>query len=659
MDNSLDLIARIVSQTVLAKRRLIEGLIETQRDDGTWPVRYIHDKTSHVWTISQVLGALLLERAYPKFYDKAISSIISQKSGNGWVLDRPSEKCTSIYVTSDVVVSLLFAQRFESVKDSVLLLQQAQRNGGWGCIPEEDEQRVRTSVWALLSLLQAQKMPAFRSTVSTDVIQKGLEWLSAARSLDECGWGYRANQPTGNVTATAWSIYALLKGCASGYKVNVDGLKGSIEWLKTQSKNGQWMGVPEEPSEVYVKGKLVGIHFAAGEGTCLVVKSLIAAAMHGILDSNDSAILEGVNFMLDSCKEVKGFEGNWVIPSSLGGEEPAIWDSTSSIATFHLFEKHILANFDKIANSTTLIHAKEMNAIQEKLTIASQQKRVLSEFVDHVLRSSPRRVGDFLSLKNREAIESLFLQKMISRIEFHYPVTVDRIIAVLERIAVEPSSVNDPIDLAVLAKRLFSDKSLLEARLDHLETIGWITKDKHTAHTAKVDVLADMLSDAELVIFSSALSEEERKIDTLLLKLVGFEKDHVGIGRSHEVDELKLAISQKLKHKGYETNIPDSITKKLGFDLLAEKSSGLKGAWKSTFIACEFCDVPVEANTVLEIGDKLRDAKTASYSINTTIVVCRNGFSSEASTTVSKIEKENKVKIKLVNKDDVDKLDFP
>jgi hypothetical protein len=328
-----------------------------------------------------------------------------------------------------------------------------------------------------------------------------------------------------------------------------------------------WLGVPEEPSEVYVNGKLVGYHYAAGEGTCVVVKSLVAAAMHGILNAHDDAILRGMNYLLDSCRQVEPFKGYWLVPSSLGGEEPAIWDSTSTIATFHLFESYVLRNFDRISSVSTLARAKETDDLREKLTIANQHKQVLEEFVKYTLKSDSRRVGDFLYSRNKEVIESLFLFKIISKMSGAHPVTSDGIKATLARVAMYRSDTNVPIDIAIIAERLYSSNSLLKSRIDDLVTLGWVKKDRRGMCPVKDDVLADIRRDNISVNpFFSVLSEEEKVIDICLSEVLGLTTTPPGIEKRaiKVLEEKHYKIAHESKIRG------------IAFDLIAEKTNYLK-----------------------------------------------------------------------------------
>lgn len=567
-------IKSLTERTERTKMLLLKGLKETQAKTGGWPSRQILDKkATSVWTASQVLTAMLMAGEYPKHYEESLQLILKQKKGAGWELRSRIPGYPNIYVTAEAINAFCWARHFKEMEDSIILLQESRSHEGWGVIPGDDEPKIKPTTWALLALLEARKVPQLRKLIDDKKIQKSVDWLLSAKSKDGA-WGYRPNQTEGNITGTSMAIIALLRAKDQSFKVDGTVVKQAIEWLKKKGHNGEWRGVPED-FDISVNGKYVGHHYTAGLGTTAVLLALTSAASYGIIEISDEAILDGVDFLLTCCKPFPPFKGVWMIPSSLGSEEPTIWDSAYAIEALLYFEKYLLRYLigalveQKATNLET-----EFEDLRKEVEMLREKEGATQAFIESIVQRDPGLVGEVLfhEKERRELLEEFLVYELLryaATTAEGKPIPIESLREPLTKISkMESEGFGRIIDIAQIARSILSDDKRIFDLCKILTQKRYALKQDDTISPTSVDAVEELLaSDSLLQMFRNQLFEEARACIQRV-----FEKP---VSVKASIEDFCM---QKLREKGYSITEAKNM-KGIHFDFISEKS--LKG-WKGS-----------------------------------------------------------------------------
>lgn len=339
--------------------KIINALIECQHTQGYWcypPFRKDANFVS-VWTTAQVLWALQLAGARPRYIEEGFRILLNydtcMENGElvGWMHENTSE--LGVCITADCCIACILANKYNVIKNCIdkLLSIQLVNSGekiGWGYTISDVTSRVTATCWVVSMLLYVAQNSLLVDDKIVDAIKSGVKWLISVATYnnESIGWG-EIQGTTPKVSCTAWAIYIILETAKLGYiDINYEKNRkliasslNTIKGLYTPQYKG-WIGSPEGYKALRMKGL----------GSSIVLIALIEAADANFLEMDDIYI----NYALE---EIKSEKNGWITPSY---KETQVYENVfwllalSKLERFYLkYSENIKLKFDALNRKYT------------------------------------------------------------------------------------------------------------------------------------------------------------------------------------------------------------------------------------------------------------------------------------------------------------------
>ncbi len=308
--------------------RFLVGLQDP--NTGGWPPTSPQQKIFSVRTTSVVLMSLRDSKIPIRFPQKATNFILrNERSNDGcWSELKFRRPLTSVITTSEVIRALLRFYKLDEIEDPLKKLQvmQDKDGNGWGII-KNSKGGVRTTAYALRTLLECCAYEELRALLSYERIQKGLFYIENAMNK-EGGLGKEPRTAQSDVSCTALGIIVLALARQRGFEVHVEKLKSMIERLIDLRSSETWFPSREEIS-------VNGVPVPIGDcGTPLVLLSFSLAV---------DLLQYPIGFLPFSIaiNEVENYteNGSYRCP---GINEPRVWETAGLLEALQYYKNIVL-----------------------------------------------------------------------------------------------------------------------------------------------------------------------------------------------------------------------------------------------------------------------------------------------------------------------------
>lgn len=338
-------ILEIISE---AKKNLITGLRSVEHASG-WQDP-TGESAQSLWTCVEVCKSLV-EASEPIYnldgvLDKLQKEMIEVDEQKGWESES-IPGVISVYLTSDIGLLYHSIGRYQELSHVLTTLVKLQNpDGGWGVCGGDHISKTRATSFVVRLYAKCMDSPWAFHFVDWKSYTAAIDWLTKAQNDDDGGWGNLSDLLPSDVTATSWSLIAILSSKIALRKhpnlklpIRDSMIVSAVKRLIGMGKQGSWRGVADDFG-ITLSTEYHGAfrHTTSGVGTLLALQALCQAARLGYLGDDHDVLALGLNDILQRSENYSGANGKWIVPSDQNGP-PTAWNSAFALDAFLEFQR--------------------------------------------------------------------------------------------------------------------------------------------------------------------------------------------------------------------------------------------------------------------------------------------------------------------------------